>query len=87
MTETNVLKSKKNRSFVGGERIAAYFGNNDGMINFPEFVFFTADETFDEQILKEFLKADVDGKGVGRARVCDDDATDAVVVRTRRRIF
>ena len=65
VTETNVLKSKKNRSFVGGERIAAYFDtNNDGMINFPEFVFFTTlMKLSDEQILKEFLKADVDGNG------------------------
>jgi len=65
VTETNVLKSKKNRSFIGGERIATYFDtNNDGMINFPEFVFFTTlMKLSDEQILREFLKADVDGSG------------------------
>ena len=65
VTETNVLKSKKNRSFIGGERIATYFDtNSDGMINFPEFVFFTTlMKLSDEQILREFLKADVDGSG------------------------
>lgn len=65
VTETNVLKSNKNRSFIGGERIATYFDtNNDGMINFPEFVFFTTlMKLSNEQILREFLKADVDGSG------------------------
>ena len=63
--ETNVFKSKKNRTFIGGERIARYFDtNNDGMINFPEFVFFTTlIKLSDEQILREFLKADADGNG------------------------
>jgi len=53
------------RSFIGGERIAAYFDtNNDGMINFPEFVFFTTlMKLSDEQILQEFVRADVDGNG------------------------